>query len=1586
MKKRVLSRILTVVLVCTMLLGLVGFAPMVETLSGSQQTIAAVDGSTGDIKDTPDAGGTDKDTGDAGDAGEKEPEPDPDPEPEPKPEPDPGKYIVKIEQPDGGTITCEQLPENGQVEKDTKLTFKVSEEKDVVSSELVAIRVNKTALDISKDIKKGEFTVTITENTTISAEFFGIRSIKVQDADKWTQSKNVTIETIGSVSSKLYKNLNGEDVDIEGNTFEVKDNIGEKPVEYPITVNGGGAAKGKTATAAAKVKLVDSEPPELESEVEVVQNNKDYKGYKYHCIVTVRDNGSGVNTDSLRICDGENEWDLKKWKLKGFGDYKVEENEDGTEVQFEFYYKVNRNYFFRVKDRVGNWYLGTVVDELPPAITGYEMEPGSCKDAEKNIWWAGSGARLTISACDAGGIKSFELWYGETPVERTKLETVQDADGEYKAQFSIDKSGEYKVVVTDESGHKAEETITVQYDPNAPVFVSAKYTTADGNWLENLLNKLTNGALFNKKVGITIEVNDVEDGKDGKDDKGNAIFASGVDKVEYRLVETTTANALTDKTERDSSASQGEWTGTELVIDKDGKASIDTIPEDFTGCIELCATDKAGNKRIVTVEYDEDNPDNTGKLEITNKATYGEGNLIVMAKTGDGTDQKAYTKAEGENGKPEVVRSVDFDIYTTAPKLPDEKNVTKEITKTDANGNEVKETVQTTTTYSYGTMTVTAKRDDSDQYLINETQKNVTDKYACNASIGRGTDPVRFVGNVEFTVEYPIMETVTETEGDNVTSQPPRVYKTETQTVSVPVRVQNYLDAPAIELGGTPNGNGWFNANGSPLTSVNLKTTDGLTKVTTAYKIWYWENGQSEEDAVVLHKTEKATDETTGNPNDKPTDTITNDAGNKEKATELFDADTLIQKAGHYKITATSTDEIDNESEEASETFQYDPNPAVIRVSFKEDPAEGHAGKDKYFNILRTAEIRVKDDTFTGSENELKNITVGFTYEGAEPQKIPDCDWKFTKNENKDEPGGFWIVTYQYGVKPGETLRDGDDYQLEVSVTDNAGNTSHTDNEGKYYINGSKEPVKNKNDEPVLHYTGKANDDFTIDQTKPVVSVVFDNNSARNEKYFSAGRTATITVTEHNFDPKSSVSMTAENATAGADAKEGWTQNGDVWTKTVTFDPQDAVCKFSITVTDLAGNECPDEDVNYSSSAAPREFVIDKVNPALEITGTNASPYADACAPGFTAHDTNMSTEYTMTLTRTVRASRNANVSDRFLTRNSVTVTGTDINAVFNTITEEAENDGIYILDVTVMDMAGNSTQTTSTFTVNRHGSFYIFNEALADVVNAKYVQKADGSYQVTEYNASPLVGDSVKIEIYRDGQLVTTLTPAVGAGVIGASGLYEYTYDLPAEHFAQNGRYKVALSSLDEAKNESDNTKLDDALLEFTVDSVAPEITMIKGLEKGIVNAKELTFSAAVMDTYGIASVQILVDGKVVKEYVTQEAYDALKAGGQALDHEYAVLTNTLDVGVECKLLESSSRQHVVIAVTDMAGNVTQTDSKDFAPSYDFHENVLVSTNFWARYIHNVWALVVTGVVILALAGGIWYVTAKKKKEHTAA
>ena len=43
-------------------------------------------------------------------------------------------------------------------------------------------------------------------------------------------------------------------------------------------------------------------------------------------------------------------------------------------------------------------------------------------------------------------------------------------------------------------------------------------------------------------------------------------------------------------------------------------------------------------------------------------------------------------------------------------------------------------------------------------------------------------------------------------------------------------------------------------------------------------------------------------------------------------------------------------------------------------------------------------------------------------------------------------------------------------------------------------------------------------DEFTIDKTIPVITVSYDNNSARNGNYFKEVRTAIIKVQEHNFN------------------------------------------------------------------------------------------------------------------------------------------------------------------------------------------------------------------------------------------------------------------------------------------------------------------------------------------------------------------------------------------------------------------------------------------------------------------------------------
>lgn len=1486
MKKRVLLRILTVVLVCTMLLGLVGFAPMVETLSGTQQTIAAVDGSTGDIKDTPDAGSTDKDTGDAGDAGEKEPEPDPDPEPEPKPEPDPGKCIVTIEQPDGGTITCKQLPENGQVEKGTKLTFTVGEDETAVSSTFRKAAVNGKVVE---DVKGGKFAVVVEENITVTAEFFGIQSVTVSDADKWTRSKTVTVKTIGSVDSMTYQTTDGEAVPFD-RSFEVKDEIGEKPVKYTITVNGG----GQTVEKPFSVSKIDSKAPKAKytfknkgnkkiiGTVTVTDETQISAPVTFKYTGWIADKEAPVSSGVLN-CTKRNTYEFTAPRYTN----------DGKEIR----------YTVSGQDEAGNVAIfngnaGIVCDVLDG------VTDSAC------AWVGGkSKIRVILAGIPENNLNVEATYDGQASKEplfkndKTLKDYVQPS-GEIEIPISALNIEPYTLTTYRFSCEDSEAEVTVKYDPDAPVLnPEPTYVFTNTSAESRILHFISFGLLFNKQIEFAFDAKDIY-----RISGSDELQASGIAAVQYST---------------DDDKSKDSWRDMECER-KDGLFHYTcSFDGKFTGSIYVRAIDNVGNVTSpAEVKFD-------GKsIIISNEGTTvsDDGVLSVYTTTDRNDTEMPYAGDWANNVTFTAITQQDENISSVcAVYVKDGKEHAIEMTKAD-DGSGAYYGVLNNEVYA-GPVTITAYK--KAEVTAAEANASATDNPVASVDIS-----VKVQNNIDL--------------GESVK------IKSDQKTVEL------NSDEPIW----------WFNSNDNILNEANI---DELTSLAPYAVYWKLERATVNDPDKFVQIDYGVYGNMTEKKYKELYESFEGSGFQKEyqcTSEPALDLMSQISETGIYRLSVRPVDEARNIAENWSDyTFKYDATAPMIKAVFED--AMQPSANGKYYNIQRTVTISVTDEGFTGTE-DLTNAEKITCKSGADA--LREEAWTWTK--------GRWECRYSYGVASGDA-RDGDDYELTVSVTDNAGNTSRTDEKGLYYINGSETA-----ESEASHYTGagQANNQFTIDQTKPVVSVVFDNNSARNEKYFSAGRTATITVTEHNFKPELSVSMTAENATAGADAKEGWTQNGDVWTKTVTFDPQDAVCKFSITVTDLAGNECPDKDVNYGSSAAPREFVIDQVNPALEITGTNATPYADACAPGFTAHDTNMSTEYTMTLTRTVRASRNANVSDRFLTRDSVTVTGTDINAVFNTITEEAENDGIYILDVTVMDMAGNSTQTTSTFTVNRHGSFYIFNEALADVVNAKYVQKADGSYQVTEYNASPLVGDSVKIEIYRDGQLVTTLTPAVGAGVIGASGLYEYTYDLPAEHFAQNGRYKVALSSLDEAKNESDNTKLDDALLEFTVDSVAPEITMIKGLEKGIVNAKELTFSAAVMDTYGIASVQILVDGKVVKEYVTQEAYDALKAGGQTLDHEYAVLTNTLDVGVECKLLESSSRQHVVIVVTDMAGNVTQTDSKDFAPSYDFHENVLVSTNFWARYIHNVWALVVTGVVILAIAGGIWYVTAKKKKERTAA
>ena len=120
---------------------------------------------------------------------------------------------------------------------------------------------------------------------------------------------------------------------------------------------------------------------------------------------------------------------------------------------------------------------------------------------------------------------------------------------------------------------------------------------------------------------------------------------------------------------------------------------------------------------------------------------------------------------------------------------------------------------------------------------------------------------------------------------------------------------------------------------------------------------------------------------------------------------------------------------------------------------------------------------------------------------------------------------------------------------------------------------------------------------FTVDSKKPEVTIKFDNNDVRNEKYYNKQRIATITVIDSSFD-KDKIKLDIHEEFGKA--KEGaWKNEGKTHTKTVTF-AEDGIysMKFS----------CKDKGNIDSGETVIDEFVIDQTEPKIEVGFDNSIP------------------------------------------------------------------------------------------------------------------------------------------------------------------------------------------------------------------------------------------------------------------------------------------------------------------------------------------------------------------------------------------
>lgn len=384
--------------------------------------------------------------------------------------------------------------------------------------------------------------------------------------------------------------------------------------------------------------------------------------------------------------------------------------------------------------------------------------------------------------------------------------------------------------------------------------------------------------------------------------------------------------------------------------------------------------------------------------------------------------------------------------------------------------------------------------------------------------------------------------------------------------------------------------------------------------------------------------------------------------------------------------------------------------------------------------------------------------------------------------------------------------------------------------------------------------------EFTVDRTVPVVRVDFDNNEARNGRYYRAPRTAIVSVTEHNFD--AALFKIETTGSVGA-----WVDDGDTHTALVSF-ASEGVHRLEVSGEDKAGNKM--------APYAADEFVIDLTAPTVAITGVeDACAYRGEVAPRISFGDeANFDPDGAAWL---LAGAKNGEV--RY---GATTVDGEQgRETAFADFERDPGVDDIYTLTARATDLAGNEAEATATFSVNRFGSTFRVVDADAYRQNNGYLTRAR-DVVVEEVNVSGVASEEHGATVTQ-GTSVWELERSEGPGETGyaiCEGVSEaegsrgwalYRYVIGAGNFMGDGRYHVSVRSSDLAENINTSSGFYDrvanreaaAEVSFILDETDPVICNLSVSDGDVIEADEYEGTFRVVENIGVADVKVLVDGQ---------------------------------------------------------------------------------------------------------------------------
>ena len=620
-------------------------------------------------------------------------------------------------------------------------------------------------------------------------------------------------------------------------------------------------------------------------------------------------------------------------------------------------------------------------------------------------------------------------------------------------------------------------------------------------------------------------------------------------------------------------------------------------------------------------------------------------------------------------------------------------------------------------------------------------------------------------------------------------------------------------------------------------------------------------------------------------------------------------------------------------------TLSIDTTAPTIVLTPREATHNTYAPESKdYYQEARTFDITVTERNFNPADFESASVITA--REGDKPAFVGVSNWSTTYDDYTDASTHTATITFD---------TDGD-YTVELNYKDEAGNSAES----------------------------KKSDDFVIDKIDPTISVSFDGPAAVNGNYYSNARTATVTVTEHNFAEGSDYISFVADYREGDDttpkseptlATSGWSSNGDAHSTTLTFD-KDGHYAFTINYSDKAMRKAteykePDFYIDLKDTNGKIEFEVGYSNHAFGNQDV---------MPGITYTDNNLDKIASTYLLKRISYDPDNNTSDEKEIDDLIPNIGsedsrTQMTVKFNDFPKEERYDGIYVLEAKLVDKAGNEFRDSIMFSVNRFGPTFMAGDSNTNrIVKSGYTNDVP-DIRVTEINVEEI--KSFDVTYTRDTEKAR-LQEGTGYKLTKTGSKetwYKYDFDVFKNNFTEEGSYTLTFTSGLQYDDDQYNTTVTNRTaktdhgtypVSFIYDNTAPDVT-IEGVSNDSVHSEaEKNIKIICLDSnIDKDSLRITLNDKTL-----------------VLNTDYTVddsLVGELDVDLPISAGLDEARYDLQVEVKDLANNDGTGEAKNFT----------LSATFFTLFFHNTLAVVLTSVGLAALVGLVIFLILKKRKKQ---